>query len=38
LKKKYPDIPVHLVDERFTSQMALRTMIDGGVKKNKKKK
>ena len=37
LKKKYPDIPVHLVDERFTSQMALRTMIDGGVKKTKRK-
>ncbi|HPT22463.1 MAG TPA: Holliday junction resolvase RuvX [Bacteroidales bacterium] len=33
LKKTYPEINVHLVDERFTSQMALRTMIDGGVKK-----
>ena len=37
LKKKYPDIPVFLADERFTSQMALRTMIDGGVKKTKRK-
>jgi putative holliday junction resolvase len=33
LKKTYPDKHIHLVDERFTSQMALRTMIDGGVKK-----
>lgn len=33
LKKRYPEKPVHLVDERFTSQMAMRAMIDGGVKK-----
>jgi len=33
LKKRYPQIPVHLVDERFTSQIAMRAMIDGGVKK-----
>jgi putative holliday junction resolvase len=33
LKKNYPEIHIHLADERFTSQMALRTMIDGGVKK-----
>lgn len=33
LKKKYPETKIHLVDERFTSTMALRTMIDGGVKK-----
>jgi putative Holliday junction resolvase len=33
LKKKYPDITIHCVDERFTSQMALRSMINGGVKK-----
>jgi putative holliday junction resolvase len=33
LKKTYPEKHIHLVDERFTSQMALRTMIDGGVKK-----
>lgn len=33
LKKKFPEMPVHLADERFTSSMALRTMIDGGVKK-----
>ena len=34
LKRTYPGMSIHLVDERFTSQMALRTMIDGGVKKN----
>lgn len=33
LKKKFPEMPFHLADERFTSSMALRTMIDGGVKK-----
>jgi len=34
LKKAFPEKHIHLVDERFTSQMAFRTMIDGGVKKN----
>jgi putative Holliday junction resolvase len=33
LKKSFPGKPVHLVDERFTSGMALKTMIEGGVKK-----
>ena len=33
LKKTYPEKHIHLADERFTSQMAFRTMIDGGVKK-----
>ena len=33
LKKAFPETEIHLVDERFTSQMALRTMIEGGVKK-----
>jgi putative Holliday junction resolvase len=34
LEKTFPDKPVHLADERFTSQMALRTLIEGGVKKS----
>ncbi len=34
LRKKYPGIPVHLIDERFTSGMAFQTLIDGGVKKS----
>jgi len=33
LKKTFPEKPVHLVDERFTSSMAMRAMIDGGMKK-----
>ena len=33
LRKLFPDKPVHLADERFTSKMALRAMIDGGMKK-----
>jgi putative holliday junction resolvase len=33
IEKMFPGIPIHLVDERFTSGMALKTMIDGGVKK-----
>ena len=36
LKKKFPGMPVHLVDERFTTKMALRTMIDGGVRKKER--
>lgn len=33
LKKEFPNIPVEYVDERFTSVMAHRAMIDGGLKK-----
>ena len=33
LKKLYPNIPIVLQDERFTSKIAFQTMIDGGVKK-----
>lgn len=33
LKKKFPEKTIHLVDERFTSSMARRAMIDGGMKK-----
>jgi len=33
LRKKFPEKPVHLIDERFTSQIALKAMIEGGVKK-----
>jgi len=33
LRKQFPDIPVERIDERFTSQMAMRTMIDAGLKK-----
>ena len=33
LKKLFPNIPLEMVDERFTSKIAHQTMIDGGVKK-----
>ncbi len=33
LRKAFPDTPVELVDERFTSVLAHRAMIDGGMKK-----
>ena len=33
-RKIFPEIPLHLADERFTSQMAMRAMIEGGVKKS----
>ena len=33
LAKVFPDIPVELEDERFTSVLAHRAMIDGGMRK-----
>jgi putative pre-16S rRNA nuclease len=33
LRKTWPDKKVVLMDERFTSKMAVQAMIDGGVKK-----
>jgi putative holliday junction resolvase len=33
LRNTFPGKQIHLVDERFTSQMAFQTMIDGGVRK-----
>ncbi len=33
LQKNFPLIPVERMDERFTSKLAVRTMIDGGMKK-----
>ena len=33
LKKKLPDMPVEYVDERFTSVLAHRTMLEAGLKK-----
>ena len=33
LKKILPDMPVQLVDERFTSVLAHQTMLAGGLKK-----
>ncbi|KAA2241849.1 Holliday junction resolvase RuvX [Chitinophaga agrisoli] len=33
LHKHFPDIPVKKIDERFTSKIAFRSMIDSGLKK-----
>ncbi|MEO6684539.1 MAG: Holliday junction resolvase RuvX [Dyadobacter sp.] len=37
LKKNFPDIPVHTHDERFTSSMALQSMIAGGSSKSERR-
>lgn len=34
LQKAFPNIPIALEDERFTSVLAHRAMIDGGMKKS----
>ena len=34
LQKAFPDVPIALEDERFTSVLAHRAMIDGGMKKS----
>jgi putative Holliday junction resolvase len=36
LRKRFPEKPLHLADERFTSQIALRTMLNGGLKKKER--
>ena len=33
-RKVFPETPLHLADERFTSQMAMQAMIDGGVSRS----
>jgi putative Holliday junction resolvase len=33
LRKQFPDMEIHLIDERFTSKMAFQSMIDSGLKK-----
>jgi len=34
LKKNFPDIPVEMMDERFTSKMASATIAQSGLKKS----
>lgn len=36
-QKIYPNMKLEIFDERFTSKMAFQTMIDGGVKKQKRR-
>ncbi|MCF6333618.1 MAG: Holliday junction resolvase RuvX [Draconibacterium sp.] len=35
-QKTYPGMKLEIMDERFTSKMAFQTMIDGGLKKQKR--
>lgn len=37
LGKAFPDVPVSLEDERFTTVLAHRAMIDGGMKKSERR-
>lgn len=37
LEKQISKIPIHRVDERFTSKIAFQTMIDSGLNKNQRK-
>ena len=37
LSSRFPEIPIKRVDERFTSKMAFQSMLDGGLKKEKRK-
>ena len=37
LSQQFPKMPIERQDERFTSKIAMRTMIDGGRKKKKRR-
>lgn len=37
LQKSFPNIPIEREDERFTSKMAFRTIIEVGIKKQERK-
>ena len=37
LKKEFPDIPIVRHDERFTSKLAMQSMIEGGMKKKQRR-
>ncbi len=36
LEKEFPETPIILVDERYTSSMAFQTMLDSGISKKKR--
>lgn len=38
LERKFKQVPVHFIDERFTSKMASQSMIDAGVSKKERAK
>jgi putative Holliday junction resolvase len=37
LQKTFPSIPVHMVDESFSSREAMQSMVMGGMKKSKRR-
>ncbi|MCX8080622.1 MAG: Holliday junction resolvase RuvX [Bacteroidia bacterium] len=37
IKKKFPDILIHTIDERFTSSIASQTILLSGISKEKRK-
>ncbi|MEX1188253.1 MAG: Holliday junction resolvase RuvX [Bacteroidia bacterium] len=37
LERFFPEIPIHMVDERFTSKMAMASLHQSGASKTKKK-
>ncbi len=37
LKTKFPNVPVERQDERFTSKMAMQSMLESGLKKKKRR-
>ena len=37
LNKTIPNVPIERVDERFTSKIAVKSMIESGLKKSKRK-
>lgn len=37
LKEMFPDIPVEYADERFTSKLAHQAVLEGGIKKMKRR-
>lgn len=37
MKKEFPTLPIEMFDERFTSRLAQRAIIEGGVKKSRRR-
>jgi putative holliday junction resolvase len=37
IRKEFPEIPIHRIDERFTSKMAMQSMVISGVSKSKRR-
>ena len=35
-KKEFPDTPIERKDERYTSKLAMKSMIEGGIKRKKR--